>query len=89
MTFNDKNDENLPIDAQIAQLDALISTTATSDLADLYFRRGRLWWRVGEKGRAISDYERAAALDADSPAVEALALARRVMDFYHTDLYNP
>lgn len=91
MTYNDKKDENQQIAIRISELDTLISEckTAAADLAALYFERGCQWWRLGEKGKAISDYERAAALDADSPATEALALTRRIMNFYHTDLYNP
>lgn len=91
MAYRDKKDKNQQIELRISQLDTLIteSKTAAADLASLYFERGRQWWRLGEKGKAISDYERAAALDADSPAIEALALARRIMNFYHTDLYNP
>lgn len=57
--------------------------------ADLYYRRGRLQWRLGDKGAAISDYERAAAIDPESPAAEALKLCRDIMNFYNTDLYNP
>lgn len=57
--------------------------------ADAFYRRGRLYWKLGRNGEAISDYERASALDPGSPAVEALKLARDVMDFYNTDLYNP
>lgn len=88
----DKNDEIMRIEAHITRLDTQISTAEArggDGLATLYFDRGRSWWKLGEKGKAISDYERAAAIDSESPAVEALELARRVMNFYHTDLYNP
>lgn len=57
--------------------------------ADLYYRRGRLYWRLGDKGASISDYERAVAIDPASPASEALKLCRDIMNFYNTDLYNP
>lgn len=93
MVQNDKNDEIKRIEARIGELDSLISAAAESQdsasVAALYFERGRARWRLGEKGKAISDYECAASLDATSPAAEALALARRIMDFYNTDLYNP
>ena len=57
--------------------------------ADLYYRRGRLYWRLGDKASSISDYERAAAIDPESPASEALKLCSDIMNFYNTDLYNP
>ncbi len=59
------------------------------DVARLYYERGRLYWKCGRRGEAISDYEHAASLDPDSPAATALAQARDIMDFYNTDLYNP
>ena len=69
--------------------EALTALIEQEPTADLYFRRGRAWWARGEKGRAITDYEHAIALDPESPAAVALEMARGVMDFYHTDLYNP
>lgn len=58
-------------------------------VADLYFRRGKLWWRLGNRAAATSDYARASALDPASPAVKALEHARDVADFFNPDLYNP
>lgn len=55
----------------------------------LYFERGKLHWRMGNKRLAISDYERAVALNAQSPAKIALENARYIMNFYDTNLYNP
>lgn len=80
------NDENL-LKERLVRLDAAIAGGGAT--ADDYYNRGRLYWKLGDKGRAISDYNSAVALDADSPAAEALKLASSVMDFYHTDLYNP
>ncbi len=71
----------------IAGLDKIIAGGKAT--AEDYYNRGRLYWKLGDKGRAISDYNSAVALDPDSPAAEALKLALSVMDFYHTDLYNP
>lgn len=76
------------IKESIALVDREIAGTAEPD-ADSYYRRGRLYWRLGDKGAAISDYERAVAIDPESPAAEALKLCRDIMDFYNTDLYNP
>lgn len=58
-------------------------------LADLYFRRGKLWWRLGNRSAATSDYAHASALDPVSPAAKALEQARAVADFFNHDLYNP
>lgn len=58
-------------------------------LSDLYFRRGKLYWRLGRRGDATSDYTKASALDPGSPAVIALEQARDVEAFFNPDLYNP
>ncbi|MDO4318957.1 MAG: tetratricopeptide repeat protein [Bacteroidales bacterium] len=58
-------------------------------MADLYYNRGLLYWRLGKRGDAMSDYNRAVALDPASPAAQALTMAQDIMDFYNTDLYNP
>ena len=50
---------------------------------------GRIAWKEGRNGDAISLYERAIALDPTSEAVVALEQAREIMDFYNKDLYNP
>ncbi len=69
--------------------------TALSQLIDqepsaqLYFERGKLQWKLGKRAEAITDYEHATALDAYSPAAQALAVTRDIMDFYNKDLYNP
>lgn len=85
-----ENNEKNSVEARIEVLtDALAAAPDDAALADVYYRRGRLFWKLGEKGRAMSDYGRAAALDGDSPAVEALKLCGSVMDFYNTDIYNP
>lgn len=62
---------------------------AAPENADAYFRRGRILWKMERFGAAISDYETAASIAPDSPAVQALEIAREIMDFYHKDRYNP
>lgn len=54
-----------------------------------HYLRGKELWSHGEQGAAMTEYNKAIALDASSPAVEALAMAERIMAFYHRDLYNP
>lgn len=58
-------------------------------LADMYFRRGKLYWRLGRRAEATSDYAKASDLDPESAAVKALELARDVEAFFNPDLYNP
>lgn len=75
------------IERQIAALAAQIETDAAN--ADLYYRRGRLLWKLDRRGEAISDYERAVALDPQSPAAAALEMSRGIMDFFNPDMLNP
>ncbi|MDE6098598.1 MAG: tetratricopeptide repeat protein [Muribaculaceae bacterium] len=72
---------------QISNLTAIIEAGNAS--ADTYYQRGRLYWKLQQHGAAISDYETAAQLDSESPAAEALAMSRQIMDFYHKDRFNP
>ena len=51
--------------------------------------KGRIAWKRGQKSRAMSFYAEAAGLEPESEAATALEQARRVMDFYNKDLYNP
>ncbi len=90
--MNDRAEINKLIDdghyeEAISRLDLAIEQDA--DDAELWYERGRVYWRLGRKGDAISDYEEAVFLDPESPAKHALQLARDVMDFYNPDLLNP
>jgi len=58
-------------------------------LADMYFRRGKLYWRLNRRGEATSDYAKASELNPGSAAVKALEQARDVEAFFNPDLYNP
>lgn len=53
------------------------------------FMRGRIAWKRGDKGAAISLYTKAVELDPDGEAAVALEQARAIMDFFNTDLLNP
>lgn len=55
----------------------------------LYFTRGKLHWRLGNKSQAITDYEHAVDINPDSPARIALDNARDVIAFFNPDIYNP
>lgn len=58
-------------------------------LAQEHFERGRKLWAEGLKGQAMTEYNRAIALDPDSPAAIALKMADSVMEFYDKSRYNP
>ena len=73
-------------DDALALLDGVLNEVADSDL---FYRRGRLLWKLGRKTDAMSDYGRAVEIDPQSPAATALDMAREVMNFYNKDMYNP
>ena len=61
----------------------------TPDDAALLVERGKLLWRMNRRGEAISDYEKAAAIDPDGPARLLLEHTNDIMDFFNPDLLNP
>ena len=78
-------DDRLP--QALSELDELIA--AVPGDARLYFLRGKVNWRLDRRSAAITDYEHAVALDPDSEAAPALALARVIMYFLIPDLFYP
>ncbi len=75
------------IEKEIAALTARIDARGAD--ADALYHRGMLYWKLGRRGAAMSDYAAAAAIDPASPAAAALEQARSIMDFYDRNLYNP
>lgn len=75
------------IKTQISLLTARIEQGAGT--ADTYFIRGKLYWRLGERGAAITDFNHAVALDPQSPAKAYLNMTDSIMDFFNPDIYNP
>lgn len=76
------------VEEAVAALTSLIE--AGADRPDeLYFRRGKLFWRLGRRGEATSDYMKAVAYNPSSPAALALENARDIEAFFNPDLYNP
>lgn len=75
------------IDQQLEELDAMIA--ANPDNADALFRRGSLRWRLNNRAGALTDLNRAAALDPTGPATAAVAHLNAILDFYNPDIYNP
>lgn len=56
---------------------------------EAFYRQGNDHRRRGDYQAAMNAYMEAIALDADSPAVEALRMLQDIMNFYHKDSYNP
>lgn len=77
------------IQEAIAILSEAIGSAGDGATAEMFFERGKLYWRLGERSRAASDYAAAAELDPEGPAVHALEHARHIEDFFNPDLLNP
>lgn len=75
------------IERQIAALTRAIDANPAD--ADAIYRRGSLHWKLGHRAAAITDFNRAAALDPSGPAPAAARLANGILDFNNPDLYNP
>ena len=75
------------LEEAIISLNNAIEADAYND--QLYFLRGKLHWRLGNRSQAITDYEHAVAINPQSPARIALDNARDVISFFNPDLYNP
>lgn len=59
------------------------------DDAMALYTRGKVLWRLGRQGEAMSDYTASVAIDPKSPAAVALEQAGEVIHFYNPDLLNP
>ncbi len=71
----------------VEALDAYIASHPEDDEA--YTQRGLRHWALGHRAKAINDYLKAISLNPQSRAVQALANANAILDFYNKDLYNP
>lgn len=72
-----------------AKIEDAGTETSATELADLYFQRGMALWGTDERARAMNDYARAVELNPDSPAAQALDMARSIMSFFNPDQFNP
>lgn len=79
--------DNNEIDEAIVAIGRLLEIYP--DDAALYYERGRLYWRLEQRRKAINDYVKASELDPSSLAVEALRQAMDIMQFYDKSRYNP
>lgn len=53
------------------------------------YMRGMLYWRTGNRAKAITDFEESASMSPSSPAAHMLEHVRGIMDFYNPDMLNP
>lgn len=79
-------DENR-FDEAMSQINKFIHDNSGDDEA--YFMRGKLSWRLQNYSAAVTDFETAVSINAESGAQHALELARDVFDYYNPDLLNP
>lgn len=75
------------LEEAILLLNNEIDTNKNND--KLFFSRGKIHWRLGNKAQAITDYEHAVDINPQSQARIALENARDVISFFNPDLYNP
>ena len=74
-------------DDLIARLLGLIrSSAAPSDL--LYYQLGNAYRKQSNWQQALNDYQRAADLNPESPAVHARRALLDILEFYNKDMYN-
>lgn len=57
--------------------------------AEELYEEGKLAWKKGDRGRAMSLYAEAAELDPDGPGAHALEMSRDIMDFFDPSQLNP
>lgn len=56
---------------------------------DVLVERGKLFWKLGNRGAAMSDYEHAARINPYGPGALLLEHSNTIMDFFNPDLLNP
>lgn len=58
-------------------------------LAAALAEKGKLLWKLGNKGEAISCYEASAQEDPTGPGALLLEHSNGIMDYFNPDLLNP
>lgn len=75
------------IEQQLNILNAALTKNPTD--ADALYQRGSLYMKLGNLAAAKSDFTASANINPKGPGATALTLVSDIIDFYHTDLYNP
>lgn len=69
------------IEQQIAELTSRIEAAPDDALA--LYRRGSLFWKLGQRAAAITDFNASALLDPTGPGAAASAHAQSILDFFN------
>ncbi len=75
------------VDQAIAQLDKLLEGDFPGK-DEAYYLRGNAYRKTGDWQQAMNNYQLAAELNPDSPAVQARLMLTDILDFYNKDMYN-
>lgn len=75
------------LDTELSRLSKLIESNPND--ATLLAERGKIYWRLGRRGDAMSDYTASSLIDPNGPGAQLLEHSREILDFYNKDLYNP
>lgn len=84
LLFNSEPDE------VIEATDEYLATPVNDkDMAEIHYLRGNAFRQKGDWKKAMNSYLLSIDLDSESPAVESYRSAQQILEFYHTDYYNP
>ncbi len=75
------------IEREIARLTAVIDTDPRN--ADALYRRGALYWKLGHRAKAQTDFCASAELDPAGPGAVAARGVSGIFNFFNPDIYNP
>lgn len=75
------------VEEAIRQLDDLLLKDFP-DKDEAYYLRANAWRRKNNWKNALDDYQRAADLNPQSPAVHARRALLDILEFYNKDMYN-
>ena len=71
----------------ISELDILLQSDCT-EKDKAYYLRGNAYRKLSNWQQALNDYQRAADLNPESPAVNARRALLDILEFYNKDMYN-
>ena len=80
---------NSESDQVIAATQEWIASEKKDDLATVFYLRGNAFRQKENWREAMNCYLRAVELDPHGPGVEAYEMAKRILDYYNKDYYNP
>ncbi len=75
------------VEQAIRQLDLMLDSDCPQK-DQIYYLRGNAYRKHSDWQRALNDYQRAADLNPQSPAVEARRALIEILEFYNKDMYN-